>query len=65
MTCIVQLFLHPAYQIPNKNCIISILLGLAKGVRMHAVCESDGKVLDASGNCSFEWSVSVFCCGQL
>ena len=41
MTCIVQLFLHPAYQIPNR-IVLFVLLGIAKGVRMHAVCESDG-----------------------
>ena len=64
MTCIVQPFLHPAYQIPNR-IVLFALLGIAKGVRMHAVWESNGKVLDASGNCLFEWSVSVFCCGQL
>ena len=33
--------LDPAYQIPNR-IVFFILLGLAKGVRMNAVCESNG-----------------------
>ena len=41
MTCIAQPFLHPACQIPNKNCVF-VLLGLAKGVGMNSVWEDNG-----------------------
>ena len=33
--------LDPAYQIPNR-IVFFVLLGIAKGVRMHAVWESNG-----------------------